>query len=62
MDEGVKPCMDEAAGGCKYVFQQDKAPAQNSKRTQDWFPDNISEFWEEEFWSPSRPAEMGIVT
>jgi hypothetical protein len=53
--EGVKPWMDKVAAGRHYVFQQDGAPAHNSKATQDWCRENLPEFWPKEVWPPSSP-------
>jgi hypothetical protein len=36
MEDVVKTWMDQVAAGCRYIFQQDGAPALNSKRTQEW--------------------------
>jgi hypothetical protein len=47
--------MDQVAGGRPNVFQQDGAPAHNSKRTQDWCRVNLPEFWWKELWLPSSP-------
>jgi hypothetical protein len=55
LEEVVKPWMDQVAGGRPYVFQQDGAPAHNSKRTQDWCRANLPEFWGKELWPPSFP-------
>jgi hypothetical protein len=38
--------MDQVAERRHYVFQQDGAPAHNSKRTQDSWRENLPEFWE----------------
>jgi len=38
----VKHCMDQIAEKGHYVCQQDGAPAQNSKRAQDWLNENTS--------------------
>ncbi len=46
MEDVVKPWMDQVAAGCRYVFQQDGAPAHNSKRTQEWLKANLPEVWE----------------
>ncbi len=51
----VKPWMDQIAGNCHYIFQQDGAPAHNSKKTQDWLKENLLEVWEKEIWPPSSP-------
>ncbi len=55
MQDVVKPWMDQVAAGRHYVFQQDGAPAHNSKRTQDWLKENLPEVWEKEIWPPSSP-------
>ncbi len=41
--------------GRRCVFQQDGAPAHNSKRTQEWLKANLPEVWEKEIWPPSSP-------
>ena len=51
----VKPWMDGVADGRPYIWQQDGAPAHNSKKTQDWCRDNLPYFWEKEVWPPSSP-------
>jgi hypothetical protein len=51
----VKPWMDGVAAGRHYVFQQDGAPAHNSKMAQDWCAANLLEFWPKEIWPPSSP-------
>ena len=51
----VKPWMDGVAAGRHYVFQQDGAPAHNSKMAQDWCAANLPEFWPKEIWPPSSP-------
>jgi hypothetical protein len=51
----VKPWMDQIAGNRHYVFQQDGAPAHNSKKTQDLLRENLPEVWEKEVWPPSSP-------
>ncbi len=48
LEEVMKPWMDEVPGGRPYFFQQDGAPAHNSKRTQDWCRENLPEFWGKE--------------
>jgi hypothetical protein len=55
MEDVVKPWMDQVAAGRRYIFQQDKAPAHYSKRTQEWLKANLLEVWEKEFWPPSSP-------
>jgi hypothetical protein len=39
-----------------YVFQQNGAPAHNSKTTQEWCRENFPEFWPKEVWPPSSPV------
>ncbi len=55
LKEVVKPWMDGLAAGRHYVFQQDGAPAHNSKTTQEWCRENLPEFWPKEVWPPSSP-------
>jgi hypothetical protein len=55
MEDVVKPWMDQVATGRHYIFQQDGAPAHNSKRTQEWLKANLPEVWEKEIWPPSLP-------
>ena len=55
MKEVVKPWMDGVASGRDYTFQQDGAPAHNSKTTQKWCLENLPEFWPKEIWPPSSP-------
>jgi hypothetical protein len=55
MEDVVKPWMDQVIAGHCYVFQQDGAPAHNSKRTQEWLKANLPEVWEKEIWPPSSP-------
>ncbi len=55
LKEVVKPWMDEVAAGRPYIFQQDGAPAHNSRETQDWCKKNIPEFWNKELWPPCSP-------
>jgi hypothetical protein len=47
--------MDGVAAGRHYVFQQDGAPAHNSKMSQGWCAANLSKFWPKEIWPPSSP-------
>ncbi len=51
----VKPWMDGVAAGRPYIWQQDRAPAHTSKKTQDKCRDNLPFFWEKEVWPPSSP-------
>ncbi len=51
----VKPWMDGVAAGHHNFFQQDGAPAHNSKLAQDWCAANLLEFWPKEIWPPSSP-------
>jgi hypothetical protein len=55
METVVKPWMDQIAGNRHYIFQQDGAPAHNSKKTQNWLKKNLPEMWEKEVWPPSSP-------
>jgi hypothetical protein len=43
MEDVVKLWMDQVAAGSGYIFQQDRAPAHNSKRTQEWLKANLPE-------------------
>jgi hypothetical protein len=45
--------MDQIAENRHHIFQQDGAPAHNSKRMQDWLQKNPTEVWEKEIWPPS---------
>jgi hypothetical protein len=47
--------MDRVASGATTFFQQDRAPTHNSKATQDWYQENLPEFWLKEVWSTSSP-------
>jgi hypothetical protein len=49
----LSPGWIRSRGGRHYVFQQDGAPAHNSKQTQDWYQENLPEFWGQELWPPS---------
>jgi hypothetical protein len=55
MKEVVMPWMDQVAGGCHYVFQQDGAHTHNSGLTQEWLKENLPELWVKEIWPPSSP-------
>ncbi len=44
---------DGPAGNCHYIFQQDRGPAHNKKRTQDWLKESLTEVFEKEIWPPS---------
>lgn len=55
MTNVVKPWMDLVAEGRPYIWQQDGAPAHNSKKTQTWCRENLPFFWEKEVWPPSSP-------
>jgi hypothetical protein len=55
MEDVVKPWIDQVAARRRYVFQQDGAPARNSKWTQEWQKANLLEVWEKEIWPPSLP-------
>ena len=50
-----KAWMDEVAGGCPYVFQQDGAPVHNAQVTQTWLTSNLPDFWGKEVWPLSSP-------
>jgi hypothetical protein len=54
MEDVVKPWTDQVAVGRRNVFQQDGAPAHNSKRTQEWLKANLLEVWEKEVGLPGR--------
>jgi hypothetical protein len=54
MEDVVKPWTDQVAVGRRNVFQQDGAPAHNSKRTQEWLKANLLEVWEKEIGLPAR--------
>jgi hypothetical protein len=43
----------QVAGNCHYIFQQDRGPAHNNKRTQDWLKESLTEVYEKEIWPPS---------
>jgi hypothetical protein len=47
--------MNQIAGNCHYIFQQDSTPTQNNKRSQDWLKEGLTEVCEKEIWSPSSP-------
>uniref|UniRef100_A0A0K2UD70 Uncharacterized protein n=1 Tax=Lepeophtheirus salmonis TaxID=72036 RepID=A0A0K2UD70_LEPSM len=49
----VKPWMNEVANGKPYIFQQDGPPAQNAKRIQEWYRQNLPYFWVIEIWLSS---------
>jgi hypothetical protein len=49
----VKPWIDCVTAGRPYIWQQDRAPAQTSKKTQEWCTENLLFFWEKEVWPPS---------
>jgi hypothetical protein len=38
-----------------YVWSQDVAPAHKSRQAQDFFEDNLADFWPSEMWPPSSP-------
>jgi hypothetical protein len=40
--------MDQIAGNCHYIFQQDCAPAHNNKRSQVWLKKTLTEVCEKE--------------
>jgi len=43
----------QVAGNCHYIFQQDRGPAHNNKRTQDWLKESLTEVYGKEIWPPS---------
>ncbi len=45
--------MDQVAGNCHHIFQQDRGPAHNNKRTQDRLKESLTEVFEKEIWPPS---------
>jgi hypothetical protein len=47
--------MSQIAGNCLYISQQDCAPAHNSKWTQDWNKQSLTEMCQKEIWPPSSP-------
>jgi hypothetical protein len=47
--------MDWMVAGRHYVFQQDGAPAHNSKMAQEWCAANLPEFWSKEICPSSGP-------
>jgi hypothetical protein len=49
----VKPWKDGVTAGRPNIWQQDGAPAQTSKKTQDWCREILPFFWEKEVWPPS---------
>lgn len=51
----VKPWMSAIAADRPYVFQQDGAPAHNSRIVQAWCEDELHAFWSKELWPPSSP-------
>ena len=51
----VKPWVVQVADGRPYVFQQDGAPAHNSRIVQTWCEDEFHAFWSKELWPPSSP-------
>jgi|LakMenEpi03Aug12_release.lakeMendotaPanAssembly.Ray.scaffolds.fasta_scaffold6692299_1 hypothetical protein len=40
--------MDQIAGNCHYIFQQNCFPAHNNKRAQDWLKESLTEVCEKE--------------
>lgn len=51
----VHPWMVRVSAGRPYVFQQDGAPAHNSRLVQNWCDENMDMFWSKDFWPPSSP-------
>lgn len=51
----VVPWMKQVANGRYFIFQQDGAPAHNSKKVQEFLHNNVPDFWSKEFWPPSSP-------
>lgn len=51
----VHPWITQVAAGRPYVFQQDGAPAHNSRIVQNWCDEHLDMFWSKEFWPPSSP-------
>jgi hypothetical protein len=45
--------MGQVAGNCHHIFQQDRVPAHNNKRMQNWLKESLSEVFEKEIWPPS---------
>jgi hypothetical protein len=56
LKEVVMPWMDGVAARRHYMFQQDGAPAHNSKTTKEWCQENLPEFWPKEVWPPKQPC------
>ena len=55
LEELVVLWMRQVANGCYFTFQQNGAPAHNSKKVQDFLSANVPEFLSKEFWPPSSP-------
>ncbi|QQP36165.1 Transposable element tcb2 transposase [Caligus rogercresseyi] len=58
LKEVVKPWMDEKTSGDVYngyLFQQDSAPAQKAKKTQEWLQANVTAFWDPQTWPSNSP-------
>jgi hypothetical protein len=47
--------MDQIAENRHFIFQQDGAPAHNSKGKQGWLQKNLTEVWRKKIWPPSSP-------
>jgi uncharacterized protein YpbB len=48
METAVKLWMDQLAGNCHYIVQQDGIPIHNNKKMQKWLKENLREVWEME--------------
>ena len=53
--------MGQVAENCHYIFQKDRGPAHNKKRTQDWLKESLTEVFEKEIWPPSSTDCYSIV-
>jgi hypothetical protein len=42
--------MSQIAGNCHFISQQDCSPAHNSKRSQDWLKESLTEVCGKEIW------------
>ncbi len=47
--------MEQIAGNCHSISQQDCAPAHSNKRSQVWLKESLTEVYEKEIWPPSFP-------
>ncbi len=57
----VKPLNNSLFKRQLWIFQQDSAPAHKSKRSQEWFANNVPAFIRAEEWTSSSQIEILLL-